>query len=209
MLIANRGEIVVRIALACKDAVIASVAVYVEPDLDALHVRTADEAFAFGGATPADSYLDVDKILTVAEDSGADAVHPGYGFLAENAGFARAVIDAWLTWIGPPPNAIDSLGDKVKARYIAESAGAPGGRHQELVKDADEVVAFAKEHCVPVEIKAAYGGEATLLVAIARSAWKWPPPQIAPSLLHIPTLISGFGVRVPGGVPSKSLCPAG
>ena len=183
MLIANRGEIA---------------------------VRTADEAFALGGATPADSHLDVEKILSVAKDSGADAVHPGYGFLAENAGFARAVIDAWLTWIGPPPNAINSLGDKVKARHVAESAGAPlVDGTKEPVKDADEVVAFAKEHCVPVEIKAAYGGEATLLVAIARSAWKWPPPQIAPSLLHIPTLISGFGVRVPGGVPSKSLCPAG
>ncbi|MCY7373458.1 MAG: ATP-grasp domain-containing protein [Spirochaetaceae bacterium] len=159
MLIANRGEIAVRIARACKDAGIASVAVYADPDRDALHVRTADEAFSLGGSTPAESYLDVDKILAVAKDAGADAVHPGYGFLAENAGFAQAVIDAGLTWIGPPPSAIDSLGDKVKARHIAERAGAPlVAGTKEPVKDADEVVAFAKEHGVPVAIKAAYGG---------------------------------------------------
>src|SRR4051794_19687952 len=159
VLIANRGEIAVRIARACADAGIASVAVYADQDRDALHVRVADEAFALDGSTPGDSYLVVDKLLDVAKRSGADAVHPGYGFLAENASFAQAVIDAGLTWIGPPPSAIDSLGDKVKARHIAERAGAPlVAGTKEPVQDADEVVAFATEHGVPVAIKAAYGG---------------------------------------------------
>ncbi|GAA4347583.1 acetyl/propionyl/methylcrotonyl-CoA carboxylase subunit alpha [Angustibacter luteus] len=159
VLIANRGEIAVRIARACADSGIASVAVYADPDRDALHVKVADEAFALGGSTPGDSYLLQDKLLEVAAQAGADAVHPGYGFLAENASFAQAVLDAGLVWIGPSPEAIDSLGDKVKARHIAERAGAPlvAGTH-DPVDGADEVLAFADEHGLPVAIKAAYGG---------------------------------------------------
>ena len=159
VLIANRGEIAVRIARACRDAGIGSVAVYAEPDRDALHVKVADEAYALGGSTPGDSYLVVEKLLDVAAKSGADAVHPGYGFLAENAGFAQSVIDAGLTWIGPGPAAIDALGDKVKARHIATKAGAPlVPGTADPVDGPDEVVAFAKEFGLPVAIKAAYGG---------------------------------------------------
>ncbi|HYP92760.1 MAG TPA: acetyl/propionyl/methylcrotonyl-CoA carboxylase subunit alpha [Mycobacterium sp.] len=159
VLIANRGEIAVRVARACADAGLRSVAVYADPDRDALHVRMADEAYALGGSTPGESYLDSAKLLDVATRAGADAVHPGYGFLSENADFAQAVIDAGLIWIGPSPQSIRDLGDKVTARHIAARAKAPlVPGTPDPVKDADEVVAFAKEYGVPVAIKAAFGG---------------------------------------------------
>ncbi|GII61285.1 acetyl-/propionyl-CoA carboxylase subunit alpha [Sphaerisporangium krabiense] len=159
VLIANRGEIAVRIARACKDAGLGSVAVYAEQDLDALHVRMTDEAYALGGQTPAETYLDIGKLLDVAARSGADAVHPGYGFLAENAEFAQAVIDAGLVWIGPPPAAITALGDKVAARHIAQRVGAPlVAGTPDPVSGVDEVIEFASEHGLPIAIKAAFGG---------------------------------------------------
>ena len=159
VLVANRGEIAIRIFRAAKDAGIASVAVYAEPDADAPFVGMADEAFALGGQTSAESYLAIDKIIDAAAKSGADAVHPGYGFLAENADFASAVIDAGLIWIGPPPQAIRDLGDKVTARHIAERADAPmAPGTKDPVSDTDEVVAFAEEHGLPIAIKAAHGG---------------------------------------------------
>ena len=159
VLISNRGEIAVRVIRACKDAAIGSVAVYADPDRDALFVRLADEAHSLGGATPAESYLSIKKIIDVAKKSGADSVHPGYGFLAENSGFAQAVIDAGLVWIGPPPSAIDALGDKVQARHIAQKVGAPlVAGTPDPVKDADEVIVFAREHGLPIAIKAAFGG---------------------------------------------------
>ncbi|HUS22161.1 MAG TPA: biotin carboxylase N-terminal domain-containing protein [Aeromicrobium sp.] len=159
VLVANRGEIAVRVIRAAKDAGIGSIAVYAEPDRDALFVRLADEAYSLDGATPADSYLSIEKIIDVAKRSGADSVHPGYGFLAENAGFAQAVLDAGLIWIGPPPAAIEALGDKAKAKQIAEQANAPlAPGLKDPVKDADEIVAFAKENGLPVAIKAVFGG---------------------------------------------------
>jgi acetyl-CoA/propionyl-CoA carboxylase biotin carboxyl carrier protein len=159
VLIANRGEIAVRVVRACRDADIASVAVYAEPDLEALHVRMADEAYGLGGSTAGDSYLRIDKIINIAEKAGAEGVHPGYGFLAENADFAEAVIGAGLRWIGPPPDAIRRLGDKTQARHIALAVGAPmAPGTADPVTGVDEVLAFAESYGTPIAIKAAFGG---------------------------------------------------
>ncbi len=159
VLIANRGEIAVRVVRACRDAGLTSIAVYAEDDRDAPFVRLADEAFALGGSTPAESYLDQGKLLDIATRADADAVHPGYGFLSENADFAQAVIDAGLTWVGPPPQAIRDLGDKVTARQIATKVGAPlVPGTKDPVSGAGEVLAFAEEYGLPVAIKAAFGG---------------------------------------------------
>ena len=159
ILIANRGEIAVRIIRAARDEGLETVAVYAEPDRDAQHVKLADEAYALGGATAPQSYLVMDKLIEVAIRSGADAVHPGYGFLSENAEFAQKVIDAGLTWIGPSPESITQLGDKVAARHIAQKVGAPlVPGTKDPVESADEVLAFADEHGLPIAIKAAFGG---------------------------------------------------
>ncbi|NRG40003.1 ATP-grasp domain-containing protein [Rathayibacter sp. VKM Ac-2835] len=159
VLIANRGEIAVRVVRAARDSGIASVAVYADQDRDAVHSRLADEAYSLGGTTSAETYLVIEKLLSVARRSGADAVHPGYGFLAENADFARAVIDAGLIWIGPSPEAIERLGDKVSARHVAEKVGAPlAPGTLNPVSGAAEVLEFVDQHGLPVAIKAAFGG---------------------------------------------------
>src|SRR5699024_7153763 len=159
VLIANRGEIAVRIIRAAHDEGLAAVAVYAEADRQAMHVQSADEAYALGGETASDSYLDMDKLLAAAEATGADAVHPGYGFLSENPDFAQAVIDAGLVWIGPPPEAIRLLGDKVSARQLAEKVGAPLAPGTKTpVTSAKEVLRFAEKQGLPLAIKAAHGG---------------------------------------------------
>jgi len=189
VLIANRGEIALRVIRACKDHGIESVAVYSDEDRTSLHVQMADTAYSLHGTTATQTYLDIQKLITVAKESGADAVHPGYGFLSENANFAQAVIDAGLTWIGPPPDAIRALGDKVSARKIAAKAGAPlVAGTQDPVVGHEEVTAFAKEHGLPVAIKAAHGGGGRGL-KVARTMEEIP--ELFASAVR--EAISGFG----------------
>ena len=189
VLVANRGEIALRVIRACKDHGIESVAVYSDEDRTALHVQMADAAYSLHGTTATQTYLDIEKLITVAKESGADAVHPGYGFLSENANFAQAVIDAGLTWIGPPPEAIRALGDKVSARKIAAKAGAPlVAGTKDPVAGHEEVTAFAKEHGLPVAIKAAHGGGGRGL-KVARTMEEIP--ELFASAVR--EAISGFG----------------
>ena len=189
VLIANRGEIAVRIIRACKDHGIESVAVYSHEDRTSLHTKLADAAYSLSGTTATQTYLDIEKLIAVAKTSGADAVHPGYGFLSENAHFAQAVIDAGLTWIGPPPAAIRALGDKVSARKIAAKVGAPlVAGTQDPVAGHEEVTAFAQEHGLPVAIKAAHGGGGRGL-KVARTMEEIP--ELFASAVR--EAISGFG----------------
>jgi len=191
VLIANRGEIAIRVVRACRDAGLASVAVYAEPDLEARHTQLADEAYSLGGTSPAETYLDISKIIKIALGCDADAVHPGYGFLSENADFARAVADAGLTWIGPPPEAIEALGDKVKARHIAREVGAPlAPGTANPVAGADEVSQFAREHGLPVAIKAAFGGGGRGL-KVARTLYEIP--ELYESAVREATVAFGNG----------------
>ena len=189
VLIANRGEIAVRVIRACKDHGLQSVAVYSEEDRTAIHAQLADAAFSLQGTTATQTYLNIEKLIAVAKESGADAVHPGYGFLSENANFAQAVIDAGLIWIGPPPAAIRALGDKVSARKIAAKAGAPlVAGTKDPVAGHEEIIAFAKEHGLPVAIKAAHGGGGRGL-KVARTMEEIP--ELFASAVR--EAISGFG----------------
>ncbi|MCF1463299.1 ATP-grasp domain-containing protein [Agrobacterium vitis] len=191
VLIANRGEIAVRIIRACRDYGLQSVAVYADPDIDALFVQLADEAYGLSGTKPSETYLDIAKLIDIAKRSGADAVHPGYGFLSERAEFARAVIDAGLTWIGPDPQVIEALGDKVEARRIATSVGAPLVAGSDgPVDTAEEVIAFAERHGLPVAIKAAHGGGGRGL----KAAWKMEEiPELYASAVREATVAFGRG----------------
>ena len=189
VLIANRGEIAVRVIRACKDHGLESVAVYSEEDRNAIHSQMADAAYSLHGTTATETYLNIEKLIEVAKQSGADAVHPGYGFLSENANFAQAVIDAGLIWIGPSPAAIRALGDKVSARKIAAKAGAPlVAGTKDPVEGHEEVSAFAKEHGLPVAIKAAHGGGGRGL-KVARTMEEIP--ELFASAVR--EAISGFG----------------